>query len=100
MPENKTYNKPTSASKPDAKDARLVKEAKHEFPLGKRNFIMMGIAAALIIVGFLLMLGSGSTTEFNPDIFSTRRIVIGPTIAFIGFVAMAIAIIRRPDTNK
>jgi hypothetical protein len=46
------------------------------------------------------MLGSGSTTEFNPDIFSTRRIVIGPTIAFIGFVAMAIAIIRRPDTNK
>jgi hypothetical protein len=43
------------------------------------------------------MVGDSSTTEaFNPDIFSTRRIVVGPTIAFIGFVAMGVAIIYRP----
>lgn len=57
----------------------------------------MAIAAAAILIGFLLMLG-GSTTaqQFNPDIFSTRRIVIGPTIAFLGFVFMGFAIIYRP----
>ena len=41
-------------------------------PLGKENFILMGVSVALIVIGFLLM-GGGATTEetFNPDIFST-----------------------------
>lgn len=66
-------------------------------PLEKNNFIAMAIAGALIVLGFVLMLG-GSTTadEFNPDIFSTRRIVVGPFIAFIGFVALGAAIIIDP----
>ncbi len=69
-------------------------------PLLKNNFIAMGISGILIVVGFLLMLGGSSTSEsFNPDIFSTRRIVVGPLIAFVGFVAMAIAIIIKPK-NK
>lgn len=63
-------------------------------PLEKINFIWMAVAGALIVLGFVLMLGGSSTVEaFNPDIFSTRRIVIGPCIAFLGFVAMAGAII-------
>lgn len=66
-------------------------------PLERGNFIAMAIAGVLIVLGFILMLGSGSTMEeFNPDIFSTRRIVIGPAIAFIGFVAMGAAIIIDP----
>ncbi|MEE0975362.1 MAG: DUF3098 domain-containing protein [Muribaculaceae bacterium] len=70
---------------------------KPSLPLTKANFIFMAIAGLLIIIGFLLMVGDSSTTEaFNPDIFSTRRIVVGPTIAFIGFVAMGVAIIYRP----
>ena len=50
------------------------------------------------IIGFALMAGPGSTVEggFNPDIFSTRRIVVGPTIAFLGFLAMAFAIVYSP----
>ena len=35
-------------------------------PLGRLNFIAMGVAAVLIVAGFLLMLGSSSTPqEFN-----------------------------------
>ena len=44
------------------------------------------------------MLG-GSTNAvdgFNPDIFSTRRIVVGPALSFLGFLFMAFAIIYRP----
>ncbi len=59
----------------------------------------MGISAGLIVLGFLLMLGGSSTEEFNPDIFSGRRIVVGPTMAFLGFVAMGVSIIRRPKTR-
>lgn len=65
--------------------------------LGKLNFICMACAGAMIIIGFLLMLGPSSTPDsFEPDIFSTRRIVVGPLIAFLGFVAMAVAIIVVP----
>lgn len=66
-------------------------------PLERGNFIAMAIAGAMIVVGFILMLGGSSTAEaFNPDIFSTRRIVVGPAIAFLGFVAMGAAIIIDP----
>lgn len=74
----------------------LESSSKRKMPLEKANFIAMAIAGALIVIGFLLMLGGSSTTEeFNPDIFSTRRVVIGPFIAFIGYVAMAVAIIAK-----
>ena len=79
------------------KDSGLIREERESLPLTKNNFIGMAVAGLLIVVGFLLMLGGSSTPEeFNPDIFSTRRIVVGPFLAFIGFVAMAIAIVLRP----
>lgn len=79
----------------------IEKEPYIEFPLVKINFILMGIAGVMIIAGFLLMLGSSSGMDhFNPDIFSTRRIVVGPTIAFLGFVFMAYGIIYRPRSKK
>lgn len=83
-----------------AKEAENREELRQTRPLGKNNFILMAIAAAMIIIGFLLMLGGGSTeAAFNPDIFSTRRIVIGPAITFIGFLFMGFAIIRKPSQN-
>lgn len=78
-----------------------IPEQKVTFPLTKQNFILMGAAMLLIIVGFLLMTGSPSTADsFNPDIFSTRRIVVGPTIAFLGFVFMGFAIMWRQKDKK
>ncbi|MDE7190728.1 MAG: DUF3098 domain-containing protein [Muribaculaceae bacterium] len=58
----------------------------------------MALCLLLIILGFALMSGSGSSVEggYNPDIFSTRRIVVGPTIAFAGFLLMAFAIVWQP----
>lgn len=75
-------------------DNALQPESSREKPLMKINFIIMIVAAVMIIVGFALMAGAPSTeTEFNPDIFSTRRIVVGPLISFLGFVAMGVGII-------
>lgn len=68
-----------------------------EFALGKKNYLLIAASFILIVVGFVLMMGSGSTDEaYNPDIFSARRIVIAPTITFIGFVCMILAILRKP----
>ncbi len=74
----------------------IEKEKYTQFPLVKINFILMGCAALLIILGFILIAG-GSTSDdtFNPEVFSTTRIVVGPTIAFLGFVAMGVGIMWR-----
>jgi hypothetical protein len=62
---------------------------------------MMAISGAMIVVGFLLMAGGASEVDaYNADIFSTRRIVVGPLFAFLGFVLMAAAIIIRPNKIK
>lgn len=85
------------------KDNKQTPEKKEHvpFPLTKKNFILMGIAGAIIVLGFLLMLGGSSTEEaFNPDIYSTRRIVVGPTIAFLGFLFMGFGIIYRTKDER
>lgn len=91
----------TTVKSPSAVSTEKFRESLQESrPLGRNNFILMAIAGAMIIIGFLLMLG-GSSTEvaFNPDIFSTRRIIIGPAISFIGFIFMGYGIIRKPSKN-
>ena len=86
------------------KEYVLVEGAESESmkPFVKKNFLFMGISLLLIIVGFLLMTGSANNdpTQFNPDIFSARRIVVGPTMAFIGFVAMAFSIVYSPKQKE
>ena len=51
--------------------------AKRDFAFGKENFILIAVAVAVIAIGFMLMSGGGSQdpTGFNPEIFSSRRIV-------------------------
>ena len=82
-------------------DSGIDKQECSQRPLQRKNFILMIAAGIMIITGFLLMLGSSSTPEqFNPDIFSTRRIVAGPTVAFLGFIFMGAAIVWLPRKNK
>lgn len=93
-----TQNTTTASA---SKNKGIDKEPIDRMPLVRRNFIMMTIAGAMIVIGFILMLGDSSTIDsFNPDIFSTRRIVIGPLITFIGFIFMGFAIILRPAAGQ
>ena len=68
-----------------------------KFNLPKINAIAIAISVVIIIIGFALMVGAPSgATEFNPDIFSARRITVGPMIAFFGFILMIVAILYKP----
>lgn len=75
---------------------------KNNFAFDKTNFLLLGIGMVVILIGFLLMTGPGSTeTAFEPDIFSVRRIKVAPVICFLGFVFMMYGILRKPkDTGK
>lgn len=70
---------------------------KTNFAFGKMNFILLAISMAIVVVGFILMSGPGSTeTEFNPDIFSDRRIKVAPVVCLFGFLMMIVAVLYKP----
>ena len=75
---------------------------KTNFAFSKNNYIICIVAVLTIIVGFALMTGPASTIEngFEPDIFSTRRIVIAPMICFFGFLLMIVGILFPSKGNN
>jgi len=67
------------------------------FPLGKKNILLLGAGVVFIIIGFLLMQGGGSDdpNEFNPEIFSFRRITLAPMVVLLGFAINIVAIMKK-----
>ena len=70
---------------------------KRNFAFDKVNFILLAVGMAIVVVGFLLMTGAGSSDSvYEPDIFSARRIKVAPIICLVGFVSMIYAVVRKP----
>lgn len=64
------------------------------FTITRRHILLA--ACALIIAGYILMAGPGSTEQsFNPDIFSTRRITVAPIMCLTGYLLIGIGILYR-----
>lgn len=64
----------------------------------KKNYYILIAGVALIILGYVLMIGGGSDDPnvFNPEIFSFQRITLAPMVCLTGFVAIIVAIMWRP----
>jgi hypothetical protein len=94
-------NKKFSAANIGAKEVETSPQ--NTFYFGKENYKFMLIGLALIIVGFLLMMGADANTideKYNPnswneDIFSIRRIRIAPFLVIAGFAVQVYAILKR-----
>lgn len=70
---------------------------KRIFAFDRVNFILLAIGMAVVIIGFVLMSGEGSTAEqFNPEIFSARRVRVAPVVCLFGYLFMVYAIVRKP----
>ena len=68
-----------------------------KYNLPKINAVLIAISLVIVVIGFALMVGEPSgAMEYNPDIFSFRRITLGPMIALFGFLVMIIAILYKP----
>ncbi len=68
-----------------------------DFAFGKENYILMIAGILVIIFGFILMSGGGSTNPnvFNPDIFSARRITVAPLVVMLGFIIEIAAVLKK-----
>lgn len=75
---------------------------KPDFALGRENYKLLAIGFAIIVVGFLLMLGgkAENPSEFSDDIFSFRRITLAPIVVLSGFIFEIWAIMKKPKENK
>ena len=72
---------------------------KKNFAFDKVNYILLAVSMAIVVIGFLLMVGPNSTdTAFEPDIFSVRRTKVAPIVCLLGFVAMIYAVVRKPKS--
>ncbi len=62
---------------------------------------LMAIGFAVIVLGYLLMIGGAPERPeiFNEDVFSFRRIVLAPMLILVGFAIEIYAIIKRPKDN-
>lgn len=70
---------------------------KRNLAFDRINYILLVVGMAVVVLGFILMSGAGSTeSAYNPDIFSAHRIKVAPVICLIGFVSMIYAVMRKP----
>jgi membrane-bound ClpP family serine protease len=73
---------------------------KRNLAFDRVNYILLVVGMVIVVIGFILMSGDGSTdTAYNPDIFSARRIKVAPVICLIGFVSMIYAVMRKPKES-
>ncbi|MCD7963981.1 MAG: DUF3098 domain-containing protein [Rikenellaceae bacterium] len=78
-----------------AKDT--LKEEKKDFALNFGNYKLMLIGFAIIVLGFILMVGGGSDDPniFNYSMFSFRRITLAPILVLFGFAFEIYAIMKK-----
>lgn len=76
---------------------KIVKEKEQKTVLSKKNYIILISSSILIIAGYILMSGEGSTlAAYNPNIFSGIRIRIAPLLCLLGYLLNVFGILYRP----
>ncbi len=82
---------------------KLKKDRSEGFPLEKENYKLLAIGFAIIIIGFVLMIGGGSDDPnvFNEDeLFSFRRTTLAPMVVLFGFIFEIWAIMKKPSEKS
>tara|TARA_R110002050_G_scaffold137116_1_gene260642 strand:+ start:6744 stop:6977 length:234 start_codon:yes stop_codon:yes gene_type:complete len=74
---------------------------KQSFVFEKKNYLLMALGIAFMILGYLLMQGGGSEDPnvFNEEIFNARRITWAPLMLIIGLVIEVYAIMASNSSN-
>ncbi|MEJ2163269.1 MAG: DUF3098 domain-containing protein [Robiginitalea sp.] len=78
------------------------KKPAREFIFQRRNYLLMFLGLAFIILGYFLMSGGGSEDPevFSEDIFNFQRIRLAPTLVLIGLGIQVFAILANPNKKK
>ena len=73
----------------EKQSAPVKQENKPELVFTKKNYQLLLIAMAIVVLGFILMIGT------TGDIYDTRRTLIAPMVVLIGFGFGFYAILKK-----
>lgn len=81
---------------------KKIEQESSDFPLTRENYKLLIIGFAIIMLGFILMMGgkSDDPNVFNEEIFNFRRITLAPIIVLFGFGFEIWAIMKKPKEEK
>lgn len=71
------------------KSAPVKQDGPSEMVFSKKNYQLLLISIAIVVVGFLLMIGT------TGDIYDTRRTLIAPMVVLFGFGFGIYAILKK-----
>jgi len=81
-------------------NAKKSDSSENTFAFGKVNFKLLLIGLAILLVGYILMVGGGSEDPnvFNgEELFSFRRITLAPLVLLAGYIFIFYAILKKHD---
>lgn len=72
------------------------------FSLPSKNVKIIAIGLVVMILGFILMIGGGSSDPnvFNPAMFSFRRLTLAPIVIIAGIIVVLFGIMKTPKEKK
>lgn len=72
------------------------------FVFTRENYILLFAGIALLMIGFILMIGGGSDDPniFNEELFNTRRLTVAPVTVLAGFVMVIFSIMKKPKSTE
>lgn len=72
------------------------------FSLPSRNVKIIGIGLLVMVLGFVLMIGGGSSdpSVFNPEMFNFRRLTLAPVLIVAGVVVIIVGIMKTPRNTE
>ena len=73
----------------EKKSAPATQDEKSEMVFTKKNYQLLLISIAIVVVGFMLMIGT------TGDIYDTRRTLIAPMVVLFGFGFGIYAILKK-----
>lgn len=87
----------TSSRKESSRDER-TETSPNTLAFNNQNYYIILAGVGVLVLGYLLMIGGGSESpnEFNPEIFSARRITVAPITLLIGFGVVLYGIMKSP----
>ncbi len=81
---------------------RGILEVSQDLLFDRRNFVLILGGLALIILGFILMMGGDSKDPnvWNGEIFNFRRLTLAPILVVAGYVMEIFAIMLKPKSKE
>ena len=73
----------------EKKSAPVKQDEQPEMVFSKKNYQLLLISIGIVVVGFLLMMGT------TGDIYDTRRTLIAPMVVLVGFGFGIYAILKK-----